>query len=71
MASNDFLFSSEIENFGGVLGNLLDPGARRTGVRHWVPVLLPVQRSIRLYGKLTCLDGVAGGPEGLPYLTFG
>lgn len=39
--SNGFLPSSGIENFGGVLGNFLDPGVRRTGVRHWVPVLLP------------------------------
>jgi hypothetical protein len=75
IASNDFLSASEIENFGGVLRNLLDPGVRRMGVRHWDPVLLPdlepVQRSILFYGELTCLGGVAGGPEGLPYLTLG
>jgi len=51
MASNDFP-SLEIENLGGVFGNFLDPGVRRMGVRHWVPVLLPdldpVQRSIKL-----------------------
>ena len=72
--SKGFL-SSEIENFGGVLGNFLDPGVRRTGVRHWAPVLLPdlvpVRRSIKLKRELTYLDGVTSKSEGLPYLMSG
>jgi len=45
------------------------------GVRHWVPVLPPdldpVQRPIQLQREFTCLEGVTGTLEGLPYLTFG